>query len=140
MTVRSAVLWFVALLAAPVWAQADGPPEVMDETAADAPAVDPALVGQWSLDAVDDPGTMGRFGASLASMACVFGADGQATLHIVLEQDGERYDRERTFGVQVSDGVITSRDQPVGTYEALGDGRVRLAFPDGLVVQMQRVR
>lgn len=140
MTVRSAALWFVALLAAPVWAQADGPPEAMDETVADAPAVDPVLVGQWSLDAVVEPGTMGRFGASLASMVCVFGADGQATLHVVMEQDGERYDRERTFGVQVADGVITSRDQPVGTYEALGADRVRLAFPDGLVVQMQRAR
>jgi|GEM_PF-4040562 len=145
MLVRPVALALAVLFAAPVWAQADGPPEGDDAMDAEAvveavPAMDPALVGRWSLAAVDAPGAMGRFGASLASMACVFGADGQSTVHVVMEQDGERYDREHTFGAAAAAGAITSAGQPVGTYEPLDADRVRLTFTDGMVVQLQRTR
>ena len=135
MLVRFVALALVALLAAPVWAQADGPPEPED-----APAMDATLLGQWSLATVEATGTMGRFGASLASMTCAFGANGQATVRVVMEQDGERYDREHTFTAEAADGTITSADQPVGTYEMLADDTLRLSLADGLVVQMERAR
>lgn len=145
MSVRPVALLLAVLFAAPAWAQADGPPDVNDDaTSGEAveavPAMDPALVGRWSLAAVDATGTMGRFGASLASMVCVFGADGQATVHVVMEQDGERYDREHTFRAEAAGGTITSAEQPIGTYEPLDADRVRLTFADGMVVQLQRIR
>ncbi len=133
MLARSVALVLAVLFAAPVWAQADGPPE-----ADDAPAMDASLVGRWSLETVEAAGTMGRFGASLASMTCAFGADGQATVRVVMEQDGERYDREHTFAAESADGTITSAGRPMGTYELLSDGALRLALSDGLVVQMER--
>lgn len=105
---------------------------------APAPAIDPALVGQWELAEVESADALGMQDATVEKLACRFGADGEATVEMVVEQDGEQFSRSRSFRFSAADGQVLVDGVVLGVYEALDGGEIRLALPDGFVARLRR--
>lgn len=136
---RIAAALVLVALAAPAVVQAQaGPPLASTDVVADALAVDDAVVGQWVLVEVEEAGALGRFGARLVEMECVFGRDGAAEVALAVVQDGERYARTRAFRFTTAGTtIVDDRGDEMGTYEPLGTDELRLTMPDGLVARLR---
>lgn len=128
------------LLAAPVMAQSStetpvAVPPVETEVVDPAPqpvTVDPALIGEWTLDEMTSPGVLASFGVDVQSMTAVFSADGQAKISMTAVQDGETMFRDRTFTFRTEDGdILEEGDEPV-SYQIWDDGALQLT--DGEMV------
>ncbi len=101
-------------------------------------SIDPGLVGEWELAAVERLGTIEDFGAAVDEMSCEFGADGEAHVMLEIEQDQDMMARERTFRFVTLDGRIVADQGPAVAYEVIAENEIRLTTPDGLVVQLRR--
>lgn len=126
------------LVAAPALAQstAESEPLVAEP---DIATVDPMLVGTWTLDDVDNAGTLDEMGADIEGMVCTFGSDGSADVAMTIVQDLDTIVRQRTFGYETTDGRIVSDedDQPMA-YRFLEDGRLEIRHPLGLTIHLSR--
>jgi len=130
------------LIALAVPASAQSTSEVAADTLAEASAapsaVDPAVVGEWTLNEVADTGFLGRMGAQIRAMHCDFSAEGEATVTMTLFQDEDRIERSRSFEYETEDGqIVSTDDRPVG-YRVLSDGRLELSDATGLVILLVR--
>ena len=135
---RLLALAAAALVALPAAAQANG--DAAGAPAAVAPAPpDPALVGEWRLLKVEDPGAIGRFGGEIEAMTCAFEADGQAEVRLAVMQDRDVHEHDRTFAFTTEDGAIVRDGGPPVRYEVLGGDLLVLRDPAGLVVHLVRV-
>ena len=132
----AALALLVAALPAAAQANGDAAPEV---EAAPAQAVDPALVGEWTLLKVEANGDIGRFGGEVEQMTCEFEADGSAEVHLAVMQDLDLQEHERTFRFATENGQIVREGGAPVQYEVLGGDLLVLRDPMGLVVQLVRV-
>ena len=112
---------------------ADGP------TTSPATAIDPWLVGRWELLEVEDEGAMAPFEATVEAMTCQFGADGEGSVGLTLDQDADTYTRERTFRFVAADGSLVTDGTRGATYERLGADELRLTMADGFAARFRRV-
>ena len=129
---RPLALALVAL-ATPALAQSS----VRAPTVQTAPAVDPALVGEWTLADVVAGGPLDDYGVDVQAMTCAFKADGQARVSMMAIQDGESMSRQRAFAFQAADGTLTEESGEVIHYRVLDDGQLELV-DDGMVVRLVR--
>lgn len=100
--------------------------------------IDPALVGRWTLVEVEDEGQLAAFDAEIQAMACQFGADGEASIGVTVEQDADAYTRERMFRFVTDSGMILADGAGSARYEMLGADELRLTMDDGLIVRLTR--
>ncbi len=128
----------LAIIAFPASAQTATAQHAGSSTAAAVPAIDPALVGRWVLTEVEDHGALEAFSATVEAMACQFGADGEASVGVMLEQDADTYTRERAFRFVTADGQILADGADGASYEMIGPDELRLTMNEGLVVRLQR--
>lgn len=125
----------LALVALPVSAQ-----EAADvATSASTPAIDGALVGDWTLMRVQNVGAMQRYGAEVEDMWASFGPDGSAEVRVEVMQDRDRHARTRTFQFRTEGGRILASGAPPVNYEVLGTDLLVLRDPTGMVVELRRV-
>ena len=130
----------LALLAAAVpaaaQASADAPPPAVVVTEA---AVDSALVGEWTLESVVEPGQLDDYGVDLQAMTCTFSAEGEARVSMMAVQDGETMSRQRTFDFEAEDGTLTEDTGDEVQYRVLEDGQ--LEIQDGeMIIRLARAR
>lgn len=131
-----ALLAFVAL---PVTAQTVAAQQAASGASTQpATAIDPALVGQWELVEVEAEGRMAPFEATVETMTCHFGADGEASVGLTLDQDADTYTRERTFRFVAADGTLLADGQNPATYEVLEGDEMRLTMADGFAARFRR--
>ena len=120
-----ALVFALALVAAPALAQ----------STPDAAAVDPALVGTWTLEDVEDAGSLGAMGAEIEAMTCRFEADGRGHVEMTLVQDQDVIQRSREFTFDTEGGqIVTDDDDQPAAYRILDDGRMELRHPMGLTL------
>ena len=103
-----------------------------------ASAIDPALVGAWELVVVEAEGQMAPFEATVEDMTCEFGADGEASVGLTLDQDADTYTRERTFRFVAADGTIVADGDDRASYEVFGADEMRLTMADGFTARFRR--
>ncbi len=102
-----------------------------------APTVDPALVGEWTLSEVVDPGSLDDYGVDVQAVTCVFTADGQAEVSMTAEQDGDPMSRRRAFGFEAAGGTLTEEGGDVVYYRVLAADELELVA-DGMVIHLLR--
>ena len=126
-------------LATPAAAQAT-PDTLAAEVARAQPeaSVDPALVGEWTLDEMTAPGVLAAYGVDVEEMTCTFSADGQAQVAMTAVQDGDPISRTRSFSFRTEDGeIIEDGDDPI-LYRILEDGSLELT-DDEMVIRFARL-
>ncbi len=132
-------LFLALLLAAPAVAQSSVDTPVAVPTAeparlgAEAAAVDSALVGAWTLDAVTRPGVLAAFGVDVQAMTATFSADGEARIVMTAVQDGEAMFRDRAFLFVTDGGQILEENAEPLVYIFLDDGALELIDGDMVV-------
>ena len=130
---RTLALALVAL-ATPAFAQA-GPVVGPDTVQAADPAVDPALVGEWTLARVVEPGALGDYGVEIQAMTCLFSADGHARVSMAAVQDGDTMSRQREFEFE-TEAAMDGPADVLEIVEASGDRRVAYRLTDDGLLEL----
>ena len=133
---RTLAVFAALVVALPASAQANADATPPTEQAV---AVDPALVGEWTLLTVEETGDIARFGGEIEAMSCDFEADGSAEVHVTVLQDRNFHKHDRAFEFTTEDGAILRDGSAPVRYAVHGGDLLVLRDTAGLVVHLVRV-